>query len=781
MKAKRVLSYSLILITSVLVFACCSFYIPLKLTAPLLMHSSDNKSITWTPVENAETYEIFVNNELYKTIEQSETSIAFLYGDEFLNDGLYIVKVRAIGDGKKYTTSSLSNEITVVIGEQTDVDDTPISQFNIVSQSSKAPQNLNIVNGTLSWQMMDVEYYIVGIFNNEDGVSYYTLTTNYINLNDYLSGNEVLYIRVGSVYQNDTNLYFSDSTYYSPLNKNTFSQKYFIFDGGVYDYYIEDYQELEALYYYAFIYRLEDYTFLVADSFATEFETKYYNSDIIIDCFMETYGYSNIPRIYKLTETHSLVSGLSESGYRVTCSFFDGQTEPTMIGNKSASTPYRTQNTTYTAYYDFVDYEEKEAGYVYASDQNFLYTTVSTSEELFWAVQSGVTPRFESTTCRAYKIYDKAKDALDVIIEDGMTDYEKVVSIFDWISLNTTYDYNAYIECSSSDVNPMQYACYYLEGVFLDEQGLSVCDGFSKAFSLMCNMEGVDCARISGLASSGYNYGGHAWNKVKLGNSWYMVDITWGEQFDDSTKIEQVSHYYFLIDHRDFEDSHIEGGFDSVRCDVYDTYTDGGYYSYYKNTKFKYNNVVYDLFIENDVELNAFLNYCGENQVYGIDVMFNTNYISSSEKLSECLLAQKPTYQTLGMSYTGSVFPYAYTQVGSTRSLKYGLIVNFEIGYMIKNNTTLNDWAKMIVDNEVDSCDVVSLCIDSEFLQSLTTYDSSLSLIENFEKAFNENTYFKSANKIIELTLLKENLSSDYNSTSGLITINYNQYSVKIV
>lgn len=91
----------------------------------------------------------------------------------------------------------------------------------------------------------------------------------------------------------------------------------------------------------------------------------------------------------------------------------------------------------------------------------------------------------------------------------------------------------------------MKYYGYYLEGIFLDKfykkDMHAVCDGKSKAFVLMCGIEGITAVRISGKASSdGKNFGGHAWNKVLLDlngtgdKEWYFVDTTWGDVGDNS-------------------------------------------------------------------------------------------------------------------------------------------------------------------------------------------------------------------------------------------------------
>lgn len=138
----------------------------------------------------------------------------------------------------------------------------------------------------------------------------------------------------------------------------------------------------------------------------------------------------------------------------------------------------------------------------------------------------------------------------------------------------------------------MKYYGYYLEGIFLDKfykkDMHAVCDGKSKAFVLMCGIEGITAVRISGEASSdGKNFGGHAWNKVLLDlngtgdKEWYFVDTTWGDVGDDSK--EFLSHAYFLLSDDKVKNTHVEkqghgypkaeGKFDYF---AHETYTSSG-------------------------------------------------------------------------------------------------------------------------------------------------------------------------------------------------------------
>lgn len=225
--------------------------------------------------------------------------------------------------------------------------------------------------------------------------------------------------------------------------------------------------------------------------------------------------------------------------------------------------------------------------------------SVSTSNMLYKAVAWGYKPVFMGSQAENLKqIYDNAKDALSYIVSDEMSEYEKVHAIYDYIIYNVRYDHDCanaedkYVSGNLSLNEKMKYYGYYLEGIFLDKfykkDMHAVCDGKSKAFVLMCGIEGITAVRISGEASSdGKNFGGHAWNKVMLDlngtgdKEWYFVDTTWGDVGDDSK--EFLSHAYFLLSDDEVKNSHVEkqghgypkaeGKFDYY---AHETYTSSG-------------------------------------------------------------------------------------------------------------------------------------------------------------------------------------------------------------
>lgn len=261
------------------------------------------------------------------------------------------------------------------------------------------------------------------------------------------------------------------------------------------------------------------------------------------------------------------------------------------------------QNTYSKPHYDNV--KEERNFYIDSAKETM---SVSTSNMLYKAVAWGYKPEFMGSQAENLKqIYDNAKDALSYIVSDDMSEYEKVHAIYDYIIYNGRYDhdcanakdkYENRFDLSEDEREflslneKMKYYGYYLEGIFLDKfykkDMHAVCDGKSKAFVLMCGIEGITAVRISGEASSdGKNFGGHAWNKVLLDlngtgdKEWYFVDTTWGDVGDNSK--EFLSHAYFLLSDDEVKNTHVENpGHDYPKAEgkfdyyAHETYTSSG-------------------------------------------------------------------------------------------------------------------------------------------------------------------------------------------------------------
>lgn len=198
---------------------------------------------------------------------------------------------------------------------------------------------------------------------------------------------------------------------------------------------------------------------------------------------------------------------------------------------------------------------------------------VNTSNELFLAASWGMHPVPVAGSV-AERIYNDAKAVLNMIIDNNMSDMEKTLAIYDYLSLEIVYDkvlYDTYTLAMQNATTDSQrrainedmrtYKSFHLEGVF--EEKRAVCDGISKAFVLLTAIENIKSMKIGGKADGGSGaYVNHAWNTVMLDGNWYYIDATWGRrsQAHEGKEYIGVNHYYFKATKEHLEDSHIYAG-----------------------------------------------------------------------------------------------------------------------------------------------------------------------------------------------------------------------------
>ncbi|HKL73884.1 MAG TPA: transglutaminase domain-containing protein [Clostridia bacterium] len=165
-----------------------------------------------------------------------------------------------------------------------------------------------------------------------------------------------------------------------------------------------------------------------------------------------------------------------------------------------------------------------------------------TSDQLYNIAESGFQPVPQTTI--ASNIFNAAKQVINEIIGKDMTDREKVLAFYDWLILNVEYDYEVLTKITDTD-NGYAYEAFHLDGVFVSNK--AVCDGIAKAMSLLCQIEGIPCYKISGYiyANGG---SGHAWNKVYIDGKWYVVDATWG----GTTLPNSINYKYFMMTDSEF-------------------------------------------------------------------------------------------------------------------------------------------------------------------------------------------------------------------------------------
>lgn len=117
-------------------------------------------------------------------------------------------------------------------------------------------------------------------------------------------------------------------------------------------------------------------------------------------------------------------------------------------------------------------------------------------------------------------------DAVDTILAGaGGTDYEKIKYFNKYLTENNEYNTVAVSDGEAPEGTAEAY-CAIFGGT--GENG-PVCEGYSRAFKVLCDEAGISCVLTDGTAYSSTGSGPHMWNYVKVGGSWYAVDVTWND------------------------------------------------------------------------------------------------------------------------------------------------------------------------------------------------------------------------------------------------------------
>ena len=136
---------------------------------------------------------------------------------------------------------------------------------------------------------------------------------------------------------------------------------------------------------------------------------------------------------------------------------------------------------------------------------------------------------------------------------DNLSDYQKELYINDTLLDLCEYDSDAANKDKTVGNEQNAY------GALVDKK--AVCEGYARAFQLLCSRVGIECVPINGICESSTSMAGnHIWNAVCLDGDWYYVDTTWNDyQPDDSeymlTDIER--HLYFNVTTESITKDHV--------------------------------------------------------------------------------------------------------------------------------------------------------------------------------------------------------------------------------
>ena len=202
-------------------------------------------------------------------------------------------------------------------------------------------------------------------------------------------------------------------------------------------------------------------------------------------------------------------------------------------------------------------------------DFNHIVDRIFDSPELFWidmkynAMQIGnlsmiaVREKYENIENAQYDIDRVANAVIQTVVNENMSEYNKVLAIHDWLCMNITYA--AAPDDSDQDIY----------GALVNKRAR--CAGYAKAFTYLLDKIGIKSEVISGdsIDKNGENVP-HAWNLIYIDGEPYYFDVTWDDDDENGH-----SYDWFGITTDEFKLSHFPSvGYDWVETDA----TDACYY-----------------------------------------------------------------------------------------------------------------------------------------------------------------------------------------------------------
>lgn len=150
-------------------------------------------------------------------------------------------------------------------------------------------------------------------------------------------------------------------------------------------------------------------------------------------------------------------------------------------------------------------------------------------------------------------------EALALALTEGLTqDVEKLYALYRWVTRHIRYDTAAYFAGDLRNAAGSANAF---------SRGQAVCDGYAELMQVMARAVGLKLEKVVGYGKGLSHSDGrlpaqtnHAWNAVRLGGRWHLMDATWDAGSVNASSRQFVRNdkafKYFLADPEHFSTSH---------------------------------------------------------------------------------------------------------------------------------------------------------------------------------------------------------------------------------
>lgn len=157
-------------------------------------------------------------------------------------------------------------------------------------------------------------------------------------------------------------------------------------------------------------------------------------------------------------------------------------------------------------------------------------SAISVSQSSMHAI---VRVRFLYSKYECIAIKAKISQIVNDIVDNSENSCDKEKFIHDYLVDNIDYS-----------LMPDNVEAHSIVGAFISKK--AVCEGYARAFKLLCDACKIPCIIVSGIASNGSgSLESHAWNIVRIKDCTYHVDVTWN---CSSKFIDSIPFYYNVSD-----------------------------------------------------------------------------------------------------------------------------------------------------------------------------------------------------------------------------------------
>lgn len=258
------------------------------------------------------------------------------------------------------------------------------------------------------------------------------------------------------------------------------------------------------------------------------------------------------------------------------------------IYSKIAQAAQSLEPSEFSLGFEASDKECSEAIFAYENDHpevfwldnkyDYILTDGMTSLSLYYIMSNTELEQAKET------LEQKAENIVSSAPQNA-SEFELEEYINDYLCENCEYDYDSY--GSNGDLTSSSGNESTAYGALID--GKALCEGYSRAFQLLCNKLGIECVNVFGESKDVL----HQWNCVRVGGQWYHMDVTWNDVDDEHM---YAKNCYFNLTEEEIKKDH----------------TISEFYSEISDSQFDESNQIYNIYVPSctSTEYNYFRQTC---------------------------------------------------------------------------------------------------------------------------------------------------------------------------